>query len=103
MKDEGTQKNCGAFAPLPQRGRGGARLVSLSNQSLPKGVGGEGHPGHPKALSAVPAPSPFNGGKNFCADAYGFLMGMRSSTLTPLPPLPQAGEGATKSRFLALQ
>ncbi|PDW02508.1 DNA translocase FtsK [Candidatus Viridilinea mediisalina] len=41
---KGTQQNSGAFAPLPQRGRGDARLVSLSNQSLSKGVGGEGHP-----------------------------------------------------------
>ncbi|PDW03806.1 hypothetical protein CJ255_07055 [Candidatus Viridilinea mediisalina] len=40
------QQNRGVFATLPQRGRGGAL-------SLPKGVGGEGHPGHPKDLSVA--------------------------------------------------
>ncbi|PDW01543.1 hypothetical protein [Candidatus Viridilinea mediisalina] len=43
---KGTQSNSVAFAPLPQRGSGAARLVSLSNQSLSKGVGGEGQFGY---------------------------------------------------------
>ncbi|PDW04366.1 hypothetical protein CJ255_03950 [Candidatus Viridilinea mediisalina] len=81
-----TQQNSGAFAPLPQRGRGDARLVSLSNQSLSKGVGGEGHQRHPKdssvASSANTLSAHAEGG--YRLSAIGYRLSAISYQLSPL-------------------
>ncbi|PDW03044.1 primosomal protein N' [Candidatus Viridilinea mediisalina] len=49
----GDAKNCGACAPLPPRGRGGAMPFDKLRDRLPKGVGGEGHLELPNDLSTM--------------------------------------------------